>query len=127
MNLVFQETQSCGELMADIILEDVKTHLGVLVDNLGFDSELLMSINSAKSTAVQLGVSELDIGIDESTEWPTFPNGTVKALSQHYLYLKVKQLFDPTASETIARGVSSSVSELEGRIAHEVAEVLDVG
>jgi hypothetical protein len=110
-----------------IILEDIKTSIGILPDNLGFDSELLMFINSAKSSLIQLGVVELDIEIDEETEWPEFPNGEMLSLSKHYISVKVRQTFDPIPSETISKTISSAAMELEGRIAHEVAEVLDVG
>ena len=110
-----------------VILEEVKTSLGILPDNLGFDSELLMFINSAASSLVQLGVVEMDIFIEEETEWPVFPNNQVKSLVRHFISLKVRQTFDPVASETIANIISSSVTELEGRIAHEIAEVVDVG
>ncbi len=126
MKIVFQETQNFGELMTTTILEDVKVSLGILSNNLGFDSELLMFINSAKSSLVQLGVAELDIDIDETTEWPIFPNSSVEALTKHYIHVKVRQTFDPVASETIARVISATAEELEGRIAHEIAEVLDV-
>ncbi len=113
--------------MTNIILENIKTTIGVLPDNLGFDSELLMFINSAKSSLVQLGLAELDIDIDETTEWPSFPNPTIQYLSKHYIQVKVRQTFDPGASETIARTLSAVVKELEGRIGHEISEVLDVG
>ena len=113
--------------MTEIILEDVKTALGIIPDNLGFDSELLIHVNSAKSILVQLGVAELDIPVGPSTEWPTFPSDLVESLTQHYMYAKVKLTFDPSASETISRTISSSVTQLEGRIAHEIAEVIDAG
>ncbi len=108
------------------ILVDVKTSLGVLEDNLGFDSELLMFINSAKTSLVQLGLAELDIDIVEETEWPPFPNSSIEALAKHYIHVRVRQTFDPVASETIARTMSVAVNEVEGRVAHEIAEVLDV-
>jgi hypothetical protein len=110
-----------------IILESIKVSLGILPDNLGFDSELLMFINSAKSSLVQLGVAELDIAIDEATEWPTFPNISIESMSKHYIHVKVRQTFDPIPSETISNTVSSAARELEGRIAHEIAEVIDAG
>lgn len=113
--------------MAEIILKDVKVSLGISIDNLGFDSELLMFINSAKTSLVQLGVSEMDIPIDVETTWPTFPNFSVESLSKQYINVKVRQTFDPTASETIASTIAFSAKELEGRIAHEVAEVIDAG
>lgn len=122
-----KETQHYGDLMAEIILKDVKVSLGISIDNLGFDSELLMFINSAKTSLVQLGVSEMDIPIDVETTWPTFPNFSVESLSKQYINVKVRQTFDPTASETIASTIAFSAKELEGRIAHEVAEVIDAG
>ena len=109
------------------ILEDVKTSVGILPDNLGFDSEVSMFINSAASSLVQLGVAEIDILIEEETEWPDFPNNQVGSLVKHFISLKVRQAFDPVASETIANTLSSSATELEGRIAHEMAEVIDAG
>ncbi len=110
-----------------VLLVDIKTSIGILEENLGFDSELLMFINSAASSLVQLGVVEMDIPIEEETEWPIFPNDQVKSLVKHFVSLKVRQTFDPVASETISKTISSSVIELEGRIAHEMAEVLDAG
>lgn len=111
-----------------VILTDIKTSLGILEDNLGFDSELLMFINSAAASLVQLGVAEMDIFIEEETEWPiTFPNDQVKFMVKHFISLKVRQTFDPVASETISNTLSSSATELEGRIAHEMAEVIDAG
>lgn len=110
-----------------IILEDTKKALGIISDNLGFDFELLMHINSAKANLIHLGVAEMDISIDETTVWPTFPNLVLEGVVQHYIYAKVKQSFDPSASETISRTMSGFINEAEGRIAHEVAEVLDAG
>jgi len=110
-----------------IILEDIQTSVGILPDNLGFNSELLMFINSAAASLVQLGVAEMNISIEEETEWPTFPNDQVGFLSKHFMQVKVRQTFDPVASETIAGTMSRVATELEGRIAHEMAEVVDAG
>jgi hypothetical protein len=106
-----------------LILEDTKIVLGIIPDNLGFDSELLMFINSAKASLVQFGLTEFDIDIDESTSWPTLDTEALTSLTKHYLMIKVKLTFDPTASETIAKIISGSVVELEGRINYEVEEI----
>lgn len=108
--------------MANTILEDLKFTLGLLPDNLGFDLELLIFLNSAKSNLIQLGVTEMDVDIDETTPWPVFSSDIVRDLSKHYLSSKARQIFDPTASETIAKTISSSITELESRITHEVEE-----
>jgi hypothetical protein len=108
--------------MANTILEDIKISLGVMPDNLGFDLELLIFLNSIKVNLVQLGVTELGIDIDETTNWPTFTDDTVGGLTKHYILVKARQAFDPTASETIAKTFDKFVVELEGRLAHEVEE-----
>lgn len=108
--------------MADTILEEIKISLGVMPDNLGFNLELLIFMNSIKVNLVQLGVTEMDIDIDETTSWPIFVNDTVGGLTKHYILVKARQAFDPTASETIAKTLDKSVVELEGRLAHEVEE-----
>ena len=117
-----QETRNFGDIMT-LILEDTKLALGIGVDNLGFDSELLLFVNSAKATLVHFGLIEFDIDIDESTEWPPLGSSAVMSHVKTYVLLKVKQNFDPTASETIAKSISSSVVELEGRITYEVEEI----
>ena len=106
-----------------LILEDIKIGLGILPDNLGFDSELLMFTNSAKANLVQFGLTEFDIDIDESTVWPTLGSEALTSHSKFYLLIKVRQTFDPTASETIAKVIEASVVELEGRINYEVQEI----
>lgn len=106
-----------------LILEDTKIVLGILPDNLGFDPELLLFINSVKATLVHLGVTEFDIDIDESTLWPTLGSEALTSFSKHYMAAKTRQTFDPTASETIAKIMSGSVVELEGRISYEVQEI----
>lgn len=108
--------------MAQTIIEDIKVALGLMPDNLGFNLELLLFVNSAKVNLVQLGVTEMDIDIDETTQWPAFTNARVGDLTKHYITVKSRQTFDPVASETIANSVGNSVMELEGRLAHEVEE-----
>jgi hypothetical protein len=108
--------------MATTILEDIKTTLGLLPDNLGFDLDLLIFVNSAKVNLVQLGVTEMNIIIDEQTQWPAFTNSAVGDLTKHYINAKARQMFDPIASETIAKTINTSVVELEGRLLHELEE-----
>ena len=108
--------------MASIILEDIKVGLGIMPDNLGFNLELIIFLNSIKVSLVQLGVTEMNIDIDETTAWPSFGEATVGGLIKHYVLVKARQAFDPTASETIEKTFQNSAIQLEGRIAHEVEE-----
>jgi len=105
-----------------LIIEDVKKALAIEPNNLGFDGELYVNINSAKSILVQLGVTELDINIDEMTSWPVFNSDVVGEFAKHYIVLKVKSIFDPTASETIQKTLSEGITALESRIVHELDE-----
>lgn len=105
-----------------LIIEDVKKGLAIEPDNLGYDGELYLNINAAKSALIQLGVDELDITIDETTEWPVFNSDVVGELSKEYLVLKVKTVFDPTASDTISRAFKNFLIELEARIVHQIDE-----
>ena len=107
------------------ILVDVKQALGLDVDNLGFDFEILMHINSAVSQLVQLGVSEFKgIVVTSDEEWPVFSTDTLDGLVKPYIYLRTKLIFDPSANGTIAQALREHADGLEGRIAHEVYEVV---
>lgn len=108
------------------ILEDLRVSLGIPVDNLSFDTELLIGINAAKSTLVQLGVTELDITIDDTTTWPVFNVDVVGELSKQYLLINLRTIFDPIASETIQSTMDRRLKELESRIRHEIEEDADV-
>ena len=105
-----------------LIIEDVKKALAIEPNNLAFDGELYVNINSAKSILIQLGVAELDISVDETTSWPVFDSDVVGELARHYMVLRVKSIFDPTASETIQRTFSEGMVSLESRIVHELDE-----
>lgn len=107
------------------ILSDVKQGLGIEENNLGFDSELLIYINSASTELAQLGVNQLDIlSIVEETEWPAFDNALILNLVKPCIILQVKKVFDPYPSETISRSISETIINYMGRIAHEVDEVI---
>ena len=106
------------------ILNDIKPAVGVGENNLGFDDELLLHINSIKSSLVQMGLSEYElIEIEAVTDWPTLSNETLNGLVKQYFSLKARELFDPIPSETIAKTMANAIMQLEGRISHEIEEV----
>lgn len=105
------------------ILDDVKSSIGVSLSNDGFDEELLTYINSTAASLSQVGVDEFNISIDDGTEWPTLSTQELVALTKHYLILKTKILFDPSASDSINKALEASVPVLEGRISLIVFEL----
>jgi len=116
-----QETHSCGDKMT-LIIEDIRKAITIDSDNLGFDGELYINLNFAKSALVQLGVEEMNINIDGTTSWPVFNSDVVGELSKQYLVLKIKSIFDATASDTIRTTFKQAIEELEVRIIHEIDE-----
>lgn len=103
------------------ILTDIKKPLGIDINNLGFDQELLLFINSARASLVQLGVSDLEeIVIIDTTAWPAFQSLELQDTVKHYILIKVKQAFDPVANAAIGSALESQTEVLAGRIAHEV-------
>ena len=107
--------------MTTTILTDIKKSLGIDIDNLGFDHEILLFTNSTRAILVQIGVSELEeIAIINDTEWPIFQSLALQDSVKHYFLIKVKQAFDPVANAAIGSALASQATELEGRIAHEV-------
>lgn len=105
------------------ILNDVKNANGVNTDNLGFDKELLITINSVKGNLVHLGLTEYDlIEIEDDTEWLDLSDPTLSAFVKQYFVLKTKETFDPIPSETVAKGIANTLMLLEGRIMHTIEQ-----
>lgn len=102
------------------ILKSVKKNLGLELDYTAFDAEVSMHVNSALSTLSQLGFGPNGgFAIDDVTEvWDDFFVGTVAELSQikTYVYLKVRNLFDPPTTSYVMAAFSSQIQELETRL-----------
>lgn len=105
------------------MLSDIKEAVGVDANNLGFDQELLGVINAVASGLSQVGITEFDtLVIEAETDWPVFTSVTVGGLVKPYFFMKVRSIFDPIPSETIAKTLHAAAVEFEGRMAYEVEE-----
>lgn len=105
----------------DSILTSVKKNLGLESDYDAFDAEVGMHINSALSTLSQLGFGPdggfLVTGNEET--WSQFvPDATKQELGQitAYVYLKVRNLFDPPSTSYVMAAFSNQIQELESRL-----------
>lgn len=106
------------------ILNDVKTQLGPTPDDTHFDSELLIHINSVMIILYQLGVIRTPVMVDSSTEWSAIiGDSTQLELVKTYMAMKVKMIFDPPTSGTLADSLNNIIRELEWRIAAAVNPV----
>jgi hypothetical protein len=101
------------------ILDSVKTYLGIAADELGFDAEILMLINSAFSTLADVNISAMPTTMvtDNTLEWSAVPMddgqlGNVKL----YVFIEVKLAFDPPQLPAVLSSFSERKQELVWRI-----------
>ena len=105
--------------MGDSILESIKTQLGLDADYTPFDAELIVHINSAIMTLEQLGVcktpgffigSAIDI-------WSDLLKSDVNlAATKTYLYLQIKQVFDPPSTSFALDALKRQAEQYEWRL-----------
>ena len=117
--------------MTDSILNSVKKMLGITEEYTHFDADIIMHINSVFSILTQLGVGP-DEGFaieDETTSWSEFvPEETGSLLLSSvrtYMFMKVKMMFDPPLSSSVAEAYNRQISELEWRL--NVAAETEIG
>lgn len=103
----------------DSILTTVKKMLGIEEEYEHFDIDIIVLINAAIATLIQLGVgphSDFSITGKEET-WDDFigPYPNLEPVKT-YVYLKVRSIFDPPQSGAGVEAVSKAISELEWRL-----------
>lgn len=103
------------------ILTEIKKMLGIPEDDTPFDVDIIININTAISTLTQLGVGP-KAGfsvIDKSNTWEEFVGSEdyVRFIAiKTYIYLKVKQVFDPPTNSAAIEAISNNIKELEWRL-----------
>lgn len=106
--------------MNDSILLTIRKLIGPGGDHEFFDDDYIIHINSVFAILRQLGVGpKLGYAITGTSEtWADFlgEQGSLLELVKSYTYLKVKKIFDPPASGTMASAMDSLINELEWRI-----------
>jgi hypothetical protein len=101
------------------ILKSTKKILGIGDDYDVFDLDVITHINTAFSTLTQLGVGPVAGFMieDDSTEWGDFLTDNMQLNSvKTYVYLKVRQLFDPPTTSYLIAAFNEQIKELEWRI-----------
>lgn len=103
----------------DSILTSVKKMLGITEEYTHFDADLVMHINSVLTILSQLGVGPsggFSIA-DAGAVWIDFiPEGSNLELVKSYMFQKVKLLFDPPLSSSVAEAMNRSIGEFEWRL-----------
>jgi hypothetical protein len=102
------------------ILTTIKKHLGITEDYEYFDLDIIDHINSTFSILCQLGVgpsSGFSIS-DKTALWSDFISDGDPRLNMviSYMEKKVKLMFDPPLSSSVAEATKELISELEWRL-----------
>lgn len=105
--------------METSILTSTKKILGLDEDYTAFDPDIITHINTAFSILAQLGVGPVQGFMIEDAEavWEDFI-GTDNRYNmvKTYVWLKVRQLFDPPTTSYLITAFDEQVRELEWRI-----------
>ena len=107
----------------DSILLSIKKLLGFEEDYTVFDVDIIMHINMVLNTLTQIGVGPADgFTISDSTAtWQEYLGNCKKLeMVKTYIYMKVKQVFDPGTSSALNNAIDNQIKELEWRISVQV-------
>ena len=105
--------------MSDSVLSSTKQMLGISPEDTSFDVNVIMSINTALTILMDLGLTEVEdqIVTSDKMTWDELLGGrTDIEYVKTYVYQKVKLIFDPPTSTAAIDAMQRSISELEWRI-----------
>lgn len=102
----------------DSILNTIKKACNIAPDDTSFDDVIIMYINSTFLNLSQIGLnSATNFTITGDTEtWSDLSPDVDLIAIQTYISLKVRMLFDPPASSSMASAIDKTISELEWRL-----------
>lgn len=100
------------------ILTSIKKQLGIVEEYEHFDSDIIMSINTALFTLTQIGVgpSEGFSIVDKTSTWSDFTDTSKIEAVKSYVWMKTRLAFDPPASSAHIESLKNQISELEWRL-----------
>ena len=104
------------------ILLSVKKVIGLTPDDLSFDTDIIMHINSAFFKLKQLNVFQSPYNITDATAtWSDClgENETKLSMVKSYVSLYVRYLFDPSTNGTLHNALKSELTEMEQRFLYE--------
>lgn len=105
--------------MEDSILTSVKKMLGIAEDYTEFDLDIITHINSVFMILAQIGIGPADGFMiqDKSTTWRDYiSSGKNLESVRSYMALKVRLIFDPPLSSSVAEAMKQNITELEFRL-----------
>ncbi len=109
--------------MEDSILLTIKKLLGLCEDYNAFDMDIIIHINMVFNILNQMGVGPKEGFIIKGPEdkWSDYVRDSRKLeMVKTYIYLKVRQIFDPGTSSALNNAIEAQISELEWRLSVQV-------
>lgn len=105
--------------MSASILTSTKAKLGLAESYTVFDDQIIDYINGVFSTVAQLGIGPpegFEI-VDDTEEWDDIlvANRHLNVVKS-YVFLKVRQLFDPPSTGYLVTAMNEQIKELEWRM-----------
>jgi hypothetical protein len=105
--------------VVDSILNSIKKMLGIDIDEVSFDEELIMHTNGALMVMTQLGVGPAEgfSILSEANTW-TELLGTRTDLNAVFtdIYLRVRLIFDPPTNGFLVTSIEKQIAEYDWRI-----------
>jgi hypothetical protein len=105
--------------MEESILISTKKVLGIDESYTVFDLDILTHINTALSTLTQLGIGPAEgfMISDDTAVWTDFITDDIQYNSvKSYVFLRVRQLFDPPTTSYLIAAFDRQIEELEWRL-----------
>ena len=109
--------------MEDSILISIKKLLGLTEDYDAFDTDVMIHINTYLGVLNELGIGVEGFVIEGPDEtWDDFLEGSNVSLNEAktYIYLRVRQVFDPPASSVLSSAFDKQIDELGWRMMTKV-------
>lgn len=106
--------------MGDSILDTIKKLLGIDPEDISFDPDIKVHINTTMLSLSQMGIGPPNGFIVTSKDniWNDFIGSSTINLEgvKSYIYLKTKLIFDPPQNSITIEAFNKSISELEFRM-----------
>lgn len=109
--------------MEESILITIKKLLGLDEEYHAFDTDVIVHINTYLGVLNTLGVGKEGFSIEDDTAvWSDFLDDSDVSLNEvkTYLYLRVRQTFDPPASSVLSAAFDKQIDELGWRMTTKV-------
>ena len=116
--------------MENSILNEVKKLLGIDESYKVFDTDIIIHINTYLGVLNELGVGVTGFTIEDDTAtWGEFLANATVPLNEvkSYLYLRVRQVFDPPASSVMSSAIDKQIDELGWRMTTKVECTVEEG